>query len=1120
MACRYTYQGKTYEAFEFDDVLKSMPPSVAAKYMDGVKATPDAPFIDKDPKPMVALAVKRIMAYAAANGYEKVAFINGEQSADRYSLAKTVNEVSWRVRRGNKNATVALKNGDDLTLHLTPEGVVNSVEGTGETTFVGKNMSDVVGKEVADRIQSSETGRLAGDGLKIGGEGMLGFYGRQDWTKPVGVDKEGKPLYPILPKVISDQLKKVGGKMETVEISQGNQEYTPTFPMNVKATRHVTSKQQAFTVTPKMSEPLPLFSTRRIVGDSGRQYDQTQRDFFKDVGRDIEQKNLVERTLDFLKKDFSKKMAVGIVDQFRGLRDLGDNGQAYMLARLSKGTAGAFDALLHHGKLSLKNGVYDADTSGGFIQRLGAPLNGELDDFLWYVAANRAEKLMPSDREHLFTPAHIAAGKSLANGTTNWDYTIQTGPQAGTVTRNRSMIFADANRVFNEFQKNTLDMAEQSGLIDGASRKYWESEFYVPFYRVSEEDNEFIGAKMGDALVRQQAFKKLKGGTDKLNSDLLSNTLLNFSHLIEASAKNRAAKASLGAAEQIGAAQRVAPDMASYAASNGTMLPPGTKKTVWFQENGQKVKYKVTDPFVMTAITSLEYAGMRNVFMVALSKFKHWLTIGVTASPAFKVRNLIRDSLQAIGTSDLSYNPIANVREGFRQTNRDSQEYVSALASGALIRFGTMLEGNESARTRQLIRSGVKDSTILNSEGKWQQFYDNVLEPGITAYNELGNRSEEINRAALYNQLIKQGKSHAEAALLARDLMDFSMQGAFPAIRFLTQVVPFMNARLQGMYKLRRAAKDNPRKMAVVTGAVAMASIALMLAYEDDDEWKRREPWDRDNYWWFKVGGEEFRIPKPFELGAIASMAERGLEYMINDEMTGERFLKETRNLVLNQLAMNPVPQAVKPIIDLYANKDSFTGRPIESMSMQRLDPTMRYNSNTSMTARAASNAVGGALSPVQVDHLVRGYFSWIGAFVNGAADMAWRAMSDEPTKPTMDYWKFATQGIVQETDSAGSRYVTQVYEQAKELEQAHATWKHLLKDGKVEEATAYREDHADELRRYKQVEAVKKIESNLNDRIHRIEISAIDPDLKKEQINNIKRMKEAAAKRISPGAY
>ena len=70
--------------------------------------------------------------------------------------------------------------------------------------------------------------------------------------------------------------------------------------------------------------------------------------------------------------------------------------------------------------------------------------------------------------------------------------------------------------------------------------------------------------------------------------------------MIEASAKNRAAKASLVAAEQVGAAHKA---------------EPGEKKTVWFMDNGQKVEYVVTDPFVMTAITSLEYAGMRNGIM-------------------------------------------------------------------------------------------------------------------------------------------------------------------------------------------------------------------------------------------------------------------------------------------------------------------------------------------------------------------------------------------------------------------------------------------------------------------------------------------------------------------------
>lgn len=1085
---------------------------------------------DSDTEAWVALALKRMMRYAADNGYDKVAFINGEQSADRYKLSNSVNEITWRPNGSTgRSVKIDTENGTLKLLASPGEGV--SVRSDFLSSADGKNLEDIVGKDVAGKIFAEPKGKLSGEGLDIGGSGMKAFYDA------------------ILPQVANSLLKKMGGKLETVRINTKGAD--SDFPDFAKAgvMNAVRTAQPGFTVPEAAREPLPMFSTNRIVGDSGRPYTQDLRDFYKAVGRDIEQKNLIERTLDYLKKDFFKKMAVGMVDQFRGLRDLNDNGAAYLLARLSKGTAGAFDAFLHHGKLSIKGGAYDADRTGGFVQRLGVPLHGELDDFLWWVAANRAEYLMPQDREHLFTDELIHKGKTASDDTTTWDYTIQTGPTKGQVTRNRAEIYADANRVFQEFQKNALDMAEQSGLIDGASRKYWENEFYVPFYRVSEESGEFIGKSMGNALVRQEAFKKLKGGTDKLNSDLLSNTLLNISHLLDASAKNRAAKASLEAAEKMGVAQRVAYNMGQYKAAQNTanpMLPPGTKNTVWYmgditetipkgqkyEENGVtkvsdgtdeityvgKVEYKVTDPFVMTAITSLEYAGMNNGIMKPLSQFKHWLTIGVTASPAFKVRNLIRDSVQAIGTSDLSYNPIANVVTGFKQTNRDSQEYVSALASGALIRFGTMLEGNESARTRQLIRSGVKDSTILNSDSKVRAFYDRFLEPALEAYNELGNRSEEINRAALYNQLIKQGKSHAEAALMARDLMDFSMQGSFNTVRFLTQVVPFLNARLQGLYKLGRSGKDYPRKMAVVTGAAALLSIGLMLAYEDDDEWKRREDWDRDNYWWIKIGGEAFRIPKPFEIGAVATMAERSLEYMINDEMTGERFLHATRKLITNQLAMNPVPQAFKPIIDLYANNDSFTDRPIESMGMQRLDSEKRYNSSTSMTARGASQAIGGALSPVQIDHLVRSYFGWLGSFVNGGADMAARAMSNEPTKPTMDYWKFATQGIVSEADGGSSRYVSQMYEQAKELEQAHATWRSLLKDGKVEEAKAYREDNADKLRRYGQVEAVKKIETNYNQRIHRIEISDIDPDQKKEQIKNINKLKEAAAKRIAPG--
>ena len=293
-----------------------------------------------------------------------------------------------------------------------------------------------------------------------------------------------------------------------------------------------------------------------------------------------------------------------------------------------------------------------------------------------------------------------------------------------------------------------------------------------------------------------------------------------------------------------------------------------------------------------------------------------------------------------------------------------------------------------------------------------------------------------------------------------------------------------------------------------------------MLGYEDDEDWKRREDWDRDGFWFFKFGGIEYRIPKPFEVGAVASLAERSVEYLINDEMTGERFRKVVGALAMNNLSMNPVPQMVKPMIDLYANKDSFTGRPIESMSMERLEKTMRFNSNTSMPARGLSNATLGLLSPVQYDHLARAYFGWLGAFAVGGADMAYRAVSDEPTQPALDYFKFFSQGILKEEGTGSSRYLSHLYDQAAELETVYSTYRQLLKDGKREDAIEYASDNADELRRYKSVDAIKKVQTKMNQNIRAIERDPdMDSDEKKIRIDRIQKMKEQFAKRISPGA-
>ena len=190
-------------------------------------------------------------------------------------------------------------------------------------------------------------------------------------------------------------------------------------------------------------------------------------------------------------------------------------------------------------------------------------------------------------------------------------------------------------------------------------------------------------------------------------------------------------------------------------------------------------------------------------------------------------------------------------------------------------------------------------------------------------------------------------------------------------------------------------------------------------------------------------------------------------------------------------------------------------------MGMERLEPQYRYRQNTSMVARglsSAGNAVSGDnfFSPVQIDHLVKGYFSWLGTFIVGGADMLVRSISDEPTKPALDMWKFSTGGIVSSVDSnIQSKYVNAMYDQAAELEQAYGTWKMLKRTGKHEEAMQYRKEHKDEIRGYRKVEHAKRQMTIYNERIRMIERSSRTPDEKRRLIIEMNKKKEKLAKQL-----
>lgn len=786
-----------------------------------------------------------------------------------------------------------------------------------------------------------------------------------------------------------------------------------------------------------------------------------------------------KETLQAFKQDWAKNLKQGIFDQFAPIMDL--DPKAYMLARLSKGGDSTLEAMMLYGKLKLDaSGATDVDYSKaggmqGFAEKM-AKLKGEHGRFLLWVAAQRADRLKQIGLENLWSQQDIDTLKNLNQG----------AMKDGTA---RGPLYAQALTDLNDFNDNVLEIAEKSGLIDSATRQMYQGQPYIPFYRLQDEGVSGFGVKAG--MVNQYAWKKLKGGTQQLNEDLMANLLHNWSHLITASAKNRAAKATLDAAVSIGAAAQV---------------PTGTpgKGFVTYKEAGKEKMFSVADPHLLDAVAALEYAGL-GPWAKPLTTAKHWLTIGVTANPAFKLRNLMRDSVQAIGSAELSYNPYKNLKQGWAATGKESETRAHMLAAGGMIRFGSMLDGQNSQRAQDLINAGVDPAMILDSDDKIRSFFKRVR-PALDAYNELGDRTEQVNRAALYEQLLAKGMTHAEAAYWARDLMDFSMGGKWTAIRTLTQVVPFMNARLQGLYKLGRAGKQDYRRLGTVLAAVSLASLGLLLAAKgDDDDWKdwqARTEEDRNNYWWFKVGGHAFRLPKPFEIGAVGTIAERGFELMSDDEMTPKRFGKVMSQIVMSQLSMNPTPQLFKPMMDIYANKDAFSGRDIEGPGMEKLRKQDRYDERTSEVAKFLGSlglpdpmqlAMGriDTLSPKQVDYLARGYFSWLATATTTALDYGIRPMLDRGEKPAMTLKdSFFVGNFVEQLPASGSRYVQKMYDQAREIEEAYSSFNARRKLGDVAGAREVLESERDKIGQYHRVEQFKKAESLVNLSIRRVEAS------------------------------
>jgi hypothetical protein len=815
-----------------------------------------------------------------------------------------------------------------------------------------------------------------------------------------------------------------------------------------------------------------------------------------------------------LKDNFFERMVTGLFDEFRAIKKYSTEG--YMLARLSKSIDGGLQGLLEHGQVFINDGALDIRPNTKGLLEILEPLGTEVDQYQIWKAISRDAQMSADKRS--FSEELVRGRDNLTKGMLNG--------------KSRKEIYEKARQEENQLNKSVLDVALQSGLIDRQAYQIFSNDInYIPFYKAME-DGSVDSINASSKLTGQYFSKALKGGEKKTN-DLMENVLLNWSHILSASMKNQAAFKTLKAAESMDAANRAKPMDGKY--------PPNTVKVM---EEGKTAHYTLSDPDLVDAISTISYLGPKSAFLDIARGFTNALRYGVTMSPAYKIRNLIRDSMQSAAVSELGPNMFENVYNGLKMSSKGDPTFMSALAGGGIFEMGTAHEGDQARLIKRLIDKGVKETTILDTPEKIK----GKLQDLLNAYNELGNKFENANRLALYKKLRESGKTHLEASYAARDLMDFSMQGQFRAVKIIGSVVPFFNARLQGLYKLGRDGitptyrvianattgaelqiddKKKAQRFMTMSSAVALASILLYSIYKDDEDFQRREDWDRDNFWWFKIGETAFRIPKPFEIGAFGTIAERTYEQIADENVEGKVFADRLNHILMETFGLNPVPQMIKPLIDLYANKDSFTSAPIESAGMERLSKQERKTNSTSGIAIALGGVSEGAakiltfnpdaqgFSPVQMDYAIKAYLGWLGATAVSTADLAVEPFTEgtRVRKPVVDT---LAMGFIKTQPETQSKYMTKFYENNARLQSALADMRHYAEIGDMDKLAQTLEEKGDKIALAKVYDKASKQLATLRKQSRMIERSTdISTDDKRDEMNRIKILMSDIAKEM-----
>ena len=697
---------------------------------------------------------------------------------------------------------------------------------------------------------------------------------------------------------------------------------------------------------------------------------------------------------------------------------------------------------------------------------------------------------------------------------------------------------------YNKFNAGLLKFAVQAERLTQAQvDELLKEGDYVPFYRVRADGtaelvySDTITVNVGN-IKDQPYLHQLKGGEEKLlplDESLFRNALL----LTDASLSNLARKSVAYGLQAIGKGSgEIDPktgepkNKMAIHSGNGPddrnvfrfFAKPDPKNP---DDDGRRwIKIDTEGTVAEGVPAALVVKSMEGAHLplpAALKvagMFSDVLRAGITRMPPYILRQLIRDPMAASFTSGLNYGPLrAMVKAGkeFRKQVQGKSETEAKLLERGLIQSGIFSGDVEDMSKMALQIVSNKDMGALDS-----------LFAGLDRY---AMKADASTRALIYENAIKNGLSEVEAGQMVRESMNFYKRGLNPAVQYANRLIPFINSQIQGLNVLYKAARgrmpfeeQQKIKQKFFNNAVFLFGLGVVyaMAMDDDEFYKNARPRDKYTNFFLHLPGveEPVKIPTPFEAGYFFSVAVALVDALKSDNYTPEQW-QAVRDLFLNSIpgwSSRGVPQIVKPAFEVFTNKNFMSGAPIESMRLQNLDITERYNATTTEFAKQLSKLLP-ILSPVQIEHLTRGYL--------GTAPLVAFAAANQLFAP-------ATKGEapefrMSEAPLIGSMFQKQyggadadvMYRMAKSAEDARNTFNRMRKEGRPDDAKDFLESHRAEIASATAAGAYRQLIGRINLDMERVRNRAdMTAEQKRERLTSFEKAKQDAADKFSSRFY